>query len=114
MLRKEIGNSAPNDGLGLSTVHGWGLAALQTSGEITYFIDDVALRRIPLFESVPAGLSREEDVWSPTNELPMYGEHEKTEGQKEADEQFLATVLPDFDGDREAAAEQFACAGWNS
>jgi hypothetical protein len=113
MVRKEIGNSAPNDRLGLSTVHGWGFAALQTGGKITYFIDDVSLRHTPLFESTPAGLSRESDVWSPINELPMYGEYEKTEWQKDANEQFFATVLPRFDADREAAAEYFARIGWN-
>jgi len=113
MARKEVGNGAPNDGLGLASVHGWGFAALQTSGDVTYFIDDVSLRRVPLFESVPAGLSRDNDVWSPVNELPMYGEYEKTKWQKEADEQFFATALPDFDGDREAAAEHFARIAWN-
>jgi len=113
MLRKDIGNDAPNDGLGLSAVHGWGLAALKTDGELTYFIDDVTVRPVQLYENVPQGLSREDDVWSPTNELPMYGESEKTQWQKEADEEFLATILPRFDGDREAAAEHFARTGWN-
>ncbi len=113
MVRKEIGNGAPNDGLGLSAVHGWGLAALRTDGEITYFIDDVTVHPVSLYESVPEGLSRESDVWSPINELPMYGEYEKTEWQKEVDEQFFARVLPRFDADREAAAEYFARIGWN-
>ncbi|MDH3806909.1 MAG: hypothetical protein OEU90_15760, partial [Gammaproteobacteria bacterium] len=113
MVRKEIGNGAPNDGLGLSAVHGWGFATLQTGGAVTFYIDDVTLRLRPLLENVPEGLSRENDVWSPVNELPMYGEYEKTEWQKQVDEQFFDTVLPDFGGDREAAAEQFARIGWN-
>ena len=113
MIRKEIGNGAPDDGLGLSSVHGWGFAALRTDGEITYFIDDVRLRRTPLMERVPDGLSRDDDIWSPTNELPMYGEYEKTSWQKKVDERFFAMVLPDFEGDREAAAEHFARVGWN-
>lgn len=113
MLRKEIGNGAPNDGLGLATVHGWGLAALNTGGMVTYYIDDVKLRRVPLLEEVPEGLSRDVDVWSPVNELPMYGEYAKMAWQVEADEQFIRMVLPDFDGNREAAAEHFARVGWN-
>ncbi len=41
--RKEIGNGAPNDGLGLTEVHGWALGALGTDGPRSYYIDDVAL-----------------------------------------------------------------------
>ena len=44
MVRKEIGNGAPNDGLGLSRVHGWGFGATATGGPTTYFIDDFELR----------------------------------------------------------------------
>ena len=113
MVRKEIGNDAPDDGLGLSMVHGWGLAALRTNGERTYFVDDVRLRRTPILESVPEGLSRERDIWVPINELPMFGGYEKTAQQKRADEHLLQTVLPEFDGDAMAAAEHFAREGWN-
>lgn len=113
MLRKEIGNGAPNDGLGLSEVHGWGLAALKTRGKVTYYIDDVSLRTRSLFEELPEGLSREDDIWSPVNDLPMYGEYEQTDWQVEADEKFIRTALPDFEGNREAAAEHFARVGWN-
>jgi hypothetical protein len=113
MERKEIWNSAPDDGLGLSAVHGWAFAALETKGEATYFIDDVRLRRVPLLESIPQGLSRETDIWVPINELPMFGGYEKTAFQADADERFLQTVLPRFAGDRAAAAEYFAQAGWN-
>ncbi len=41
LTRKEIGNGAPNDGLGLSTVHGWALGTLATGGPRTYYVDDV-------------------------------------------------------------------------
>ncbi len=43
MFRKEIGNGAPNDGLGLSNIHGWGIGATETSGPMTYYIDDFEL-----------------------------------------------------------------------
>ena len=42
-VRKEIGNGAPNDGFTLTQVHGWALGTLNTPGEVTYYIDDVAL-----------------------------------------------------------------------
>lgn len=113
MARKEIWNSAPNDGLGLSPVHGWALAALHTGGEIAFLVDDVRLRREPLMENVPVGLSRETDVWVPVNELPMFGGYEKTAWQTTVDERFLEMVLPGFQGDRDAAAEHFAQTGWN-
>ena len=43
MTRKEIGNGAPNDGLGLTEVHGWAFGALNTGGPRSFFIDDAAL-----------------------------------------------------------------------
>jgi hypothetical protein len=45
MTRKETGNGAPDDGLGLTRVHGWGFGATATKGPVTYFLDDLALRR---------------------------------------------------------------------
>lgn len=45
LVRRDVGNGAPNDGLGLSSVHGWGFGALNTGGERTYYIDDFELRR---------------------------------------------------------------------
>lgn len=42
-VRKEIGNGAPNDGLTLTSVHGWALGMLATPGEITFYVDDAAL-----------------------------------------------------------------------
>lgn len=41
LTRKEIGNGAPNDGLGLTTAHGWALGTLATGGPRTYYVDDV-------------------------------------------------------------------------
>jgi len=112
MIRKEIGNDAPNDGLGLDAVHGWGIATLDTKGSKRYWMDDVRLRYTPLLADVPEGVSREKDIWVPVNELPMYGGFEKTAWQKQADETFMATVLPDFGNDRGAAANQFAEDAW--
>ena len=43
-FRKEIGNNAPHDGLGLAEVHGWAFGSLQTRGPITYYLDDFSLR----------------------------------------------------------------------
>ena len=43
MTRKEIGNGAPNDGLNLTDVHGWGLGTVNTGGPTTYYIDDFRL-----------------------------------------------------------------------
>lgn len=114
MSRKDIGNGAPDDGLGLARVHGWGIATLDTSGRRTCWIDDVRLRYTPLLDDMPPGLSRDEDVWVPVNELPMYGGFEKTERQREADATFLETVLPRFDDDRAAAADYFAREAWKS
>ncbi len=41
--RKEIGNGAPNDGLGLTEMHGWTFGTLGTGGPRVYYIDNVAL-----------------------------------------------------------------------
>ncbi len=43
-FRKEIGNNAPNDGLGLAEVHGWAFGSLQTRGPVTYYLDNFSLR----------------------------------------------------------------------
>ncbi|KAB7745655.1 family 16 glycosylhydrolase [Nostocoides sp. F2B08] len=42
-VRKEIGNGAPNDGLGLFEMHGYALGALGTGGARTYYVDDVSV-----------------------------------------------------------------------
>lgn len=43
LARKEIRNGAPNDGLNLTDVHGWGLGTSNTSGPKSYYIDDFRL-----------------------------------------------------------------------
>ncbi len=44
LVRKEIYNDAPNDGLGLSEVHGWAFGTLNTNGPVIYYLDDFMLR----------------------------------------------------------------------
>ncbi len=41
-VRKEIGNGAPNDGLGLFQMHGYALGTLGTGGPQTFYFDQVA------------------------------------------------------------------------
>ncbi len=41
--RKDVGNGAPNDGLGLFAMHGYAFGTLGTGGPLTVWIDDVGL-----------------------------------------------------------------------
>ena len=41
--RKEIGNGAPNDGLGLTEVHGWAVGTITTPAPQTYYVDNATL-----------------------------------------------------------------------
>jgi beta-glucanase (GH16 family) len=42
-VRKEIGNGAPNDGLGLFEMHGYALGTLGTGGARTFYFDEVSV-----------------------------------------------------------------------
>ena len=42
-VRKEIGNGAPNDGLGLVEMHGYALGALDTGDPQTFYVDEVSV-----------------------------------------------------------------------
>ena len=42
-VRKEIGNGAPNDGLGLFQMHGYAIGTLGTAGPRTFYLDQVSL-----------------------------------------------------------------------
>ncbi|MCA9924043.1 MAG: hypothetical protein KC421_16815, partial [Anaerolineales bacterium] len=41
--RKEVGNSAPNDGLNLTEVHGWGFGVFSAGQAFSNYLDDVGL-----------------------------------------------------------------------
>ena len=43
LQRKEIGNGAPNDGFGLTEVHGWALGTITTPSPQAYYVDDAAV-----------------------------------------------------------------------
>ena len=74
LARKEIGNDAPNDGMGLSEVHGWAFGTLNTGGSITYYIDD--LKILPV-KSQPISVDR---VWlSPDHTELLLQSSEKNE-----------------------------------
>ena len=42
MARAEVYNRAPNDGLGLNEVHGWGFGTAN-KGQARYYLDDFEL-----------------------------------------------------------------------
>jgi beta-glucanase (GH16 family) len=43
LKRKDVGNGAPNDGLGLTEVNGWALGSVATTSAQTYYVDNVKL-----------------------------------------------------------------------
>ena len=57
MNRKEIGNGAPNDGFGLTEVHGWGFGTLGTDGAKSYYIDDVSVYGVAPIKPLTVGFS---------------------------------------------------------
>ena len=42
-VRKDVGNSAPNDGLTLDEVHGWAFGTVGTGGSRTFYLDQASL-----------------------------------------------------------------------
>lgn len=111
MVRKEVGNGAPKDGLNLSEVHGWAFGARSTGGPKTYYIDSVHLRSTSPDKKDAAIGAQQPDY--PINELPMYGLCEKTADQKRADEKFIKQMTQRFQN-RTDAADYFARVGWNA
>ncbi len=101
LRRKEVGNGAPVDGLGLSDVHGWAFGTTNTGGPITYYLDNFELRNAPACSA---------DY--PINELPMYGHIQKTADQKRADTRYIK-YMTEGGRSREAAADSAARVGWN-
>ena len=109
--RQEIYNGAPNDGFGLNAVHGWTIGATQTDGRVTFFIDDFSLQHVGAgVHDKPEAIISNVDY--AINELPMYGLREKTEAQKRADEDYIATMTRDG-RTREDAAQVAAKNAWN-
>lgn len=102
MRRKEVGNGAPVDGLGLSAVHGWAFGTLNTGGPITYYLDKFELRNVP---SRGAEFS--------INELPMFGHIQKTAKQQQSDKRFLEQMTRNGRSP-EAAADYVARVGWSA
>jgi hypothetical protein len=43
LAREDVFNGAPDDGLGLTKVHGWGLGTTGTVGPVTFLLDDFGL-----------------------------------------------------------------------
>ena len=110
LTRKEIGNGAPDDGLGLTEVHGWGFGAAGTGGPLTFYIDDFSLLGAPA-PGEQTGVAADKTDY-PINELPMYGQREKTRVQKQADARFIEMMMKRFES-RAEAAEYFAQIAWN-
>src|SRR6266542_3232323 len=57
MARKEIGNGAPNDGFGLTEVHGWAFGTLGTGGSKSYYIDNVSVYGVAPIRPLTVGFS---------------------------------------------------------
>ena len=57
MHRKEIGNGAPNDGFGLTEVHGWALGTITTPAPQTYYVDNVKLYGVAPDRPLTVGFS---------------------------------------------------------
>jgi beta-glucanase (GH16 family) len=57
MSRKEIGNGAPNDGFGLTEVHGWALGSTTTPAPQTYYVDDALLYGVAPVKPLSVGFS---------------------------------------------------------
>ncbi len=57
MTRKEIGNGAPNDGFGLTEVHGWGFGTLGTGGAKAYYLDDVSVYGVAPIKPLTVGFN---------------------------------------------------------
>jgi beta-glucanase (GH16 family) len=57
MTRKDIGNGAPNDGFGLTEIHGWAFGTLATGGTKTYYIDDISLYGVAPERPLTVGFS---------------------------------------------------------
>ncbi len=57
MHRKEIGNGAPNDGFGLTEVHGWAFGTITTPSAQTYYIDNASVYGVAPIRPLTVGFS---------------------------------------------------------
>jgi beta-glucanase (GH16 family) len=57
LKRKEIGNGAPNDGLGLTEVHGWAFGTITTASPQTYYIDNASVYGVAPVRPLTVGFS---------------------------------------------------------
>jgi hypothetical protein len=57
MHRKEIGNGAPNDGFGLTEVHGWALGKVTTPSPQTYYVDNAMVYGVAPERPLTVGFS---------------------------------------------------------
>ncbi|MBT8083466.1 MAG: hypothetical protein KJO56_13660 [Gammaproteobacteria bacterium] len=107
-VRKDVGNGAPNDGLGLVAVHGWAIGVGTTDGPVTYFVDDFSLQYVKTKQEAGPEAAAE----YPINELPMYGLRDKTTKQKRADKKYIRDMTRGGRS-REEAAEVAAKNAWH-
>jgi hypothetical protein len=57
LSRKEIGNGAPNDGFGLTEVHGWALGSITTPSPQIYYVDNASLYGVAPVRPLTVGFS---------------------------------------------------------
>lgn len=57
MRRKEIGNGAPNDGFGLTEVHGWALGTITTLAPQTYYVDNAMVYGVAPVKPLTVGFT---------------------------------------------------------
>ncbi len=57
MHRKEIGNGAPNDGFGLTEVHGWALGTITTPAPQTYYVDNAMVYGVAPIRPLTVGFN---------------------------------------------------------
>ena len=57
MHRKEIGNGAPNDGFGLTEVHGWALGTITTPAPQTYYVDNAMVYGVAPLRPLTVGFT---------------------------------------------------------
>jgi beta-glucanase (GH16 family) len=58
MTRKEVGNGAPNDGFGLTEIHGWAFGSLATPGAARFHLDEVQVYGVAPPKPLTVGFSR--------------------------------------------------------